>query len=525
MPTDQKIGQIKFNQTFVVSAGGVGSKYLLQRILPDADKATWKAQHLHTRRWQKFVGQDNLFVYVFGDPRNSIVSFFNRRVKRGPQHGFKRGNTPAKAQPRKRWVKGHLENIECDPDLVDLDWNLDDYLEHTEMDAFRFRHHYRCWARAAESLNIIFLRYEAIPRHEKWISQNLFPQGDYDQEPFQPRESDWRELGSAQRTKISSLYDGVATMFHQLPDVFKIENGVEVPLTEGPFKFSMGSGAGLFSIVNGMVNVLDAGDRGEIKDFSFDDTNLLYGAWNDFFAKPIAQASDCSPLGRGRFRHGVSRGRQRLTDRSEIIDCPYTRLNQPDANDIMLPPLDPQRANQIYTENFQLTPKLERQVEREIESSGIKDCLAVHCRGAGRLHGGTGYMLWKLGITGPPYDLYFRAIDSCISRAKRPLFVFSDSEDVLTNMRNRYGDLVRTRSESTLTAEGEPHKDKTLRNQADLARDIITEAYMMSHAAGLVHGNSNVSNFARYLNPTLSAYDVLGDFYTNAVEVPFWETW
>jgi hypothetical protein len=133
-------------------------------------------------------------------------------------------------------------------------------------------------------------------------------------------------------------------------------------------------------------------------------------------------------------------------------------------------------------------------------------------------------MIWQAGYDQVPYDWYFNQIDEYLAGGGDSIFVFSDASEVIDVLRQKYGERVHFRAEALMVEGGEGHEnlasfgggrsDRAISEAADrMGRDIIIEAYMMASARKYLHGNSNVANFVRCLNPDLDAYDVFQPIY------------
>ena len=106
------------------------------------------------------VEADQPVVYVFGDPRNAILSVFERRLSRTVQHGFT-GETDAKAISD--FVLRHAANLTVDAAPMDESWDLPRYLEHG-FDLLRLEEHFDYWFYGDLPYSVLFVRYETLRR-------------------------------------------------------------------------------------------------------------------------------------------------------------------------------------------------------------------------------------------------------------------------------------------------------------------------------------------------------------------------
>jgi hypothetical protein len=143
--------------------------------------------------------------------------------------------------------------------------------------------------------------------------------------------------------------------------------------------------------------------------------------------------------------------------------------------------------------------------------------IGLHLRGPGRLHGGTRQLKKRYALkNGVPFQLYFTQVDRVLrSKPDAKIFVCSDSQMVIDECQQRYGDKILTYN-STRAAAGEMHQAYVDKYSGyKLGEDMIIEAYLLGATDYLIHGNSNVSNFVLCFNPKLEAkYVYAGDAHT-----------
>lgn len=147
--------------------------------------------------------------------------------------------------------------------------------------------------------------------------------------------------------------------------------------------------------------------------------------------------------------------------------------------------------------------KLDRFAERQLPTHG--PILGVHMRGPGRLDGGANALKQRHDLVdGVPFELYFQHIDEQLERlAADRILLCSDAQRVIDACSRRYGDRLIVYPASR-TPEGEPHAALGIPTQGyQLGEDVLIEAYLLSRVDFLIHGSSNVSNFALCNNPSL----------------------
>ena len=157
----------------VVSFGGVGSKFLLQSLYPGHSVAFYRRHHTHSRspgQWTEWSGP---IVYLYGDPREAIASLFQRRRLKHGRHDYQQKEDWIQSREADRFVQIHLENLEVDPTLLRAEWDLQDYLQHTNHDLFRLEDHVDAWLHAPSPIRPLFLRFDTLWDHEATIAKAL----------------------------------------------------------------------------------------------------------------------------------------------------------------------------------------------------------------------------------------------------------------------------------------------------------------------------------------------------------------
>lgn len=197
----------------VVSPGGVGSKMICKWLEPDGDKALWSDMHSHRRLPPLRGREDQHFIYVFGDPRDSILSLFNRRIARTELHGFTQaaGGSDRRADD---FVQRHGANMQIDASLIDPEWDLEAYLDNG-VDLLRLEEHFDFWYFGDQPYPVIFVRYEHFTHVWQALANKLGlqrPAPDIKQ-----RGANWRTLAPPVKEKLDALYGPFANRLNELP--------------------------------------------------------------------------------------------------------------------------------------------------------------------------------------------------------------------------------------------------------------------------------------------------------------------
>lgn len=186
---------------FVVSYGGVGTHMLMPMIKDDEWLGhTIKNKNLDHMKYPhhlrnppgsfKQFGYDGKvkLIYVFGDPINSVLSHFRRRIAN-----------------KKTWCKHHCLNIQGDHKKFSAKWDLIDYLKNGE-DLFKLEEHFDNWTNldpASIDYDYMILKYETAGKHEKQIMEFLNSDVPLN---FQKRNSDWRNEPEEIKAKLVNMY-------------------------------------------------------------------------------------------------------------------------------------------------------------------------------------------------------------------------------------------------------------------------------------------------------------------------------
>lgn len=227
IPVQRELGKKAPKQPCsIVSFGGVGSKMLSRSVyeaMGVTDPQSYRQAHSHHRipPLQLLPGQQ--VVYVLGDPRDAVLSFFARREMRHDRHGF------APAEPgeelgtnqeneQKHWVVKHLRNIQAEQRELTEEWDLATYLDQPS-DLFRLEEHVDAWLYANGDYPVTFVKYDRL-----WdVAGDLAAHLGLDRLDLPDRierSSDWRHLDQPLREGLDRLYGDLAARIDAMPDVF-----------------------------------------------------------------------------------------------------------------------------------------------------------------------------------------------------------------------------------------------------------------------------------------------------------------
>ncbi len=205
----------------VCSFGGVASKTFIKGVVTVANKQVpW--HHGHYRVPPGAVDDDVRVVYLFGNPLNAIISFFNRRVARSQLHGF---GGQEDIHPSREWALNHCRNLQGEWQSLDSSWGLEEYLDNGK-DLFGLEDHFSNWHTAIRGYPILSLKYETLWGHLGEIAQFLeIPEVDTAEFPPQEkRGSDWKSLSGPVQKKLYNMYGGLYERIQEI-DEFSILHG------------------------------------------------------------------------------------------------------------------------------------------------------------------------------------------------------------------------------------------------------------------------------------------------------------
>ena len=135
-------------------------------------------------------------LYVYGNPYDAVVSYFNRGFMSNPTHCVNmQGDSDS-------WMKAHNST-------------LDGYLDYG-LDVFALEDHLTRWASyKRRNYNIAFLKYEHVMDHvadiERWTGMSM------DGFEFIPRRSDWRTLPPRTSEKLHVVYGKAMHAYESMP--------------------------------------------------------------------------------------------------------------------------------------------------------------------------------------------------------------------------------------------------------------------------------------------------------------------
>lgn len=221
--TEQSIG--------IISCGAAGSKMFTQFLYPEVSSKLLGNFHGHYRCPETAPERFTGFVYMFADPRDAVISFFERRERLHGNHGFRQerkdaGDKQWQASNRE-WVRNHLVNLECDPASVDASWSLEAYLENCSEDVFRFEEHFDNW-RADNDRDVLFVRFESLWDREADL-RRIFNRPGANLPTYTPRAANWKTYPPEVIDGLNLHYGRFANRLAGFPDISGRFNGQAIP--------------------------------------------------------------------------------------------------------------------------------------------------------------------------------------------------------------------------------------------------------------------------------------------------------
>ena len=176
-------------------------------------------------------------------------------------------------------------------------------------------------------------------------------------------------------------------------------------------------------------------------------------------------------------------------------------------------PIKRKEVNEIIEKYIKPISPINQKINKFKEKYFSENILGLHIRGQGRTDGGA-KQLRELGelIDGVPYNLYFNKVDEYIStHPSCKIFLCSDSQIVIDYCKGVYKERIIT-YDSTRSLKGEMHRNPKFKDvKYKLGEDVLIEAYLLSMTDYLIHGSSNVTNFALCKNSKLENFYIYGD--------------
>lgn len=205
-------------RVLVSSFGGVGSKCLVKGLLQTKDRTILGDAHTHLRAPPEHRDLDGrAVIYMFGNPYNAVISFFNRRMRKTRSHGF---NT-REGEGDVFWAVKHCRNMGGDHQAMKPEWDVAAYLENG-VDLFRMEQHFDNWVNAKTDYPILFVRYETMWQHLREIFHFMgLPESALAK--FPPRErrgSSWEHEPEEVRVKLANMYGRLREKIDAVPDIW-----------------------------------------------------------------------------------------------------------------------------------------------------------------------------------------------------------------------------------------------------------------------------------------------------------------
>ena len=263
--------------------------------------------------------------------------------------------------------------------------------------------------------------------------------------------------------------------------------------------------AGMFSNVNEVIEHLRLAQAGGYQfvidwtESAYRDSGRLGDPWTYYFAPcfPDAVLPE-NPL-------QLPRGAPVACTCANIIT---PRLRDGDCNPLLLP-RDRAGAGALIKAYLHLQPDVLDAIDRFQAEAFGPEMIGLHIRGPGRTDGGVPDLRRQYGDAGTvPLDPFCAAVDRALkARPEARIFACSDSSQVIDALRARYGARLVT-YDATRSVFGEMHANHPENAGESFPRyklglDVLVEAHLLSRVDMLVHGNSNVTNFALCQAPAL----------------------
>jgi hypothetical protein len=216
----------------VATFGGCGSKMVVNWLYQGSDATEKIPLHRHERIPPRAAPRGSV-IYVFGDPRNTIVSFFERRNGFTANHGFanKLGTMDPAPPGNSGWCMTALSNLQADGEAMDEGWGLEEYLRYG-VDLFRLQEHFNMWLHSPLPYPVFFLKYEhfweVAPLVRRYLVADCGPVPSK-----RVRRADWTALSPYLRAALEQMYGLFAKHLESLPGFFLARDGSIIDLATG----------------------------------------------------------------------------------------------------------------------------------------------------------------------------------------------------------------------------------------------------------------------------------------------------
>jgi hypothetical protein len=136
-------------------------------------------------------------VYLYGDPRNAVLSIFRREAQYGHYRGMRLADPPADSGARLASIDAFLEGG------VD-EFQLEDHFE-------------RWWGNGSASVPVLFVEYEQLADVWPTVRDFVGLPADYPCLDWRPRSSDWQALSRTRQEQLDRMYGGLVERISSLP--------------------------------------------------------------------------------------------------------------------------------------------------------------------------------------------------------------------------------------------------------------------------------------------------------------------
>jgi len=170
------------------------------------------------------IDKDTTVVYIYGNPFNSLLSFYKRN--RDTERKISIIDSNGKEEPCK-WLKKTCYWLRGNYKDVNDAWDINGYLDNGK-DLFKWEENFDKWINSETDYPILFIKSEDMWENWDEIMWHLFGKnnfkGDVNKYIKLPekiqRSSDWTELSEETKTKLFNVYGNLYDKINNLPPVF-----------------------------------------------------------------------------------------------------------------------------------------------------------------------------------------------------------------------------------------------------------------------------------------------------------------
>jgi len=187
----------------VCSFGGVGSTAIIEHIEKNKNQIKEHEKRKHTINPKILENYSTKrAIFIFGNPYNSIISIFSRKIQRIHEISMNFG--------KKWWNEPNEMKITLTPET-----KLESYLE-SDLDVFNMEEHLDNWASYSGRIEIALIKYESLAKNINVVLEFL---GCKEAMIVKERSSRWQDQNTTIQFGLKRLYGKLKQKVDDMPDI------------------------------------------------------------------------------------------------------------------------------------------------------------------------------------------------------------------------------------------------------------------------------------------------------------------